>query len=87
MQVSGNFRIHFNRHNAAPLVWSIATDEWELSVMGIVIESTVRTVYRPKDTDDDEDGRPSAWLETHGTMTLERGIATITDSMEGIAHE
>lgn len=67
---TGAFRVHFNRHGAAPLVWCVATDEWELAVRGVVITVPVVTVYRPKETPDDEDGRPSAWLETPNNVRL-----------------
>ena len=60
---SSKLRLHFNRHGAAPLVWCISTGDFEIAVksfrtFGVPIE----TVYTPKSTPDDEDGRPSAWL-------------------------
>ena len=66
----GTFRIHFNRHGAAPLVWCVATDDFEIAVAHLTIEAPLRAVYRPKATPDDEDGRPSAWLETTGCLSL-----------------
>jgi hypothetical protein len=76
---SGTFRVHFNRHGAAPLVWCVATDEWELAIASIAIAGVdVRTVYRPKATPDDEDGKPSAWLEVTGVLAVVGGEARIT---------
>lgn len=77
MTFAGKFRLHFNRHGAAPLVWCVATDEWEIAVAGIDCTAPMVTVYRPKETPDDEDGKPSAWLETRGTLTLTGSIARI----------
>lgn len=70
MTIHGTFRIHFNRHGAAPLVWCVATDTFELAVADLLVTASLRAVYRPKATPDDEDGRPSAWLEVTGTLTL-----------------
>jgi hypothetical protein len=78
---TGKFRIHFNRHGAAPLVWCVATDGWELAVSEVRWSTPARTVYRAKSTPDDEDGKPSAWLETSGTLRVEGGIATITEPL------
>jgi hypothetical protein len=79
MTCAGTFRVHFNRHGAAPLVWCVATDEWELAIASIVITGAeIRTVYKPKATPDDEDGKPSAWLEVTGVLTVVGGEARIT---------
>lgn len=70
---TGRMRVHFNhfnRHGAAPLVWCIATDTFELVVTNFTITTPLRPVYRPKATADDDDGKPSAWLETVGTLTI-----------------
>lgn len=81
MMCKGTFRVHFNRHGAAPLVWSVATDSWELAIAELVIDGAeVRTVYRPKPTPDDEDGKPSAWLEVTGVLAVAGGEARITRS-------
>ena len=77
MKVTGHFRIYFNRHGAAPLVWCVATEQWELAVAAIDIRAPVRTVYAPKSTPDDEDGRPSAWLEVTGVLTMTASCARI----------
>lgn len=85
--VTGRFRLHFNRHGAAPRVWSIDVIEVdeetgeeleceEINVEEIHWSTPTRTVYRPKSTPDD-DGKPSAWLETEGTLIIIRGKARI----------
>lgn len=80
MTFVGKMRLHFNRHGAAPLVWCIATEGWELAVSEIECMVPTRTVYRSKATPDDEDGRPSAWLECEGVLMVNGSIATITRS-------
>ena len=86
--IAGTFRIHFNRHSAAPLVWSIAlvnhaggdhpAAHWEITVAELTVTTMMRTVYAPKATPDSEDGKPSAWLEVDGVLTVVGGEATIT---------
>lgn len=79
IRFTGRMRLHFNRHGAAPLVWCVATDDWEIAVKSIAIEGvTVASVYRIKDRPDDEDGKPSAWFEVEGTVEVDGGNATIT---------
>lgn len=78
MTFTGPMRVHFNRHGAAPLVWCVATDDWELAVASITIEVPVESVYRPKATADDEDGKPSAWLAVTGTLVVVGNAARIT---------
>lgn len=68
--LAGTFRVYFNRHQAAPLVWCIASEHLELAVASVAIDAPVTTVYRPKATPDDEDGLPSAWLEVTGVLTV-----------------
>lgn len=77
---SGVFRIYFNRHGAAPLMWCVCPDpdgtdgawpRWEIAVRDVVIESGCSTRYERKDTPDDEDGRPSAWISTVGTLSVD----------------
>lgn len=75
---AGRFRVHFNHHGAAPLVWCVATDSWELAVREVAIDAPVATIYKPKATPDHEDGRPSAWLEVDGTLVVVDGVARIT---------
>lgn len=74
---TGPMRVHFNRHSAKPLVWCVSTDHWELAVSAIAIRTEVRSVYRPKDTSDEEDGKPSAWFELDGTLEVIDSVAYI----------
>lgn len=78
---SGPLHVHFNRHGAAPLVWSVhpADGRWEVAVKRVVLDGLQMTsVYRPKATPDDEDGKPSAWFEVTGRLELDAdGTATI----------
>jgi hypothetical protein len=41
----------------------------------------------PKSTPDDEDGKPSAWLETSGVLTLHGSEAIITGGAEPLVEE
>lgn len=77
MRAEGIFRVYFNRHGAAPLVWCVATDEWELAVSSVTLIAPTQSVYRPKATDDDDDGRPSAWLEVRGTLEVRGSHAVV----------
>ncbi|HZJ68273.1 MAG TPA: hypothetical protein VFD36_32450 [Kofleriaceae bacterium] len=80
---TGTFRVYFNRHQAAPLVWCVATDDFELAVSAVDITAPVRTVYAAgKATPDHEDGKPSAWLEVTGTLILAASCARIVRSAE-----
>lgn len=77
--ISGSFRVYFNGHQAAPPVWCVALgDTFELAVTAVEITAPVRTVYAPKATPDDEGGRPSAWLEVSGTLTVDGSSVRIT---------
>ncbi|MCA1833030.1 MAG: hypothetical protein ABR520_11210 [Mycobacteriales bacterium] len=73
----GTFRIYFNRHGAAPLVWCVATDEWELAVAAVSIRTAAGTRYEPKATPDGEDGKPSAWIVAAGVLALNGSEAII----------
>jgi hypothetical protein len=86
----GRFRLHFNRHGAAPLVWIVAalpprvpvgTEHpeplWELALESVFVAAPIATVYRAKVTPDDDDGRPSARLEVTGVLTVEGSRARI----------
>lgn len=78
-RLAGTFRVYFNRHQAAPLVWCImaAAGNLELAVAAIEIDASTRTVYRPKATPDDEDGLPSAWLEVDGVLEVDIDNQTV----------
>lgn len=78
MIYEGRMRIFFNRHGAAPLVWCVATDNWELAVAGVAIRGEVTAGYRPKASPDDEDGKPSAWLNVDGQLEVVGNVAYIT---------
>lgn len=80
--VRDTFRVYFNRHQAAPLVWCIATDSLEIAVATLTIDAPVTTVYKPKPTPDDEDGKPSAWLEVTGVLVIRGKDCRITRSPE-----
>lgn len=76
----GSWRVYFNRHGAAGKPWCIAPEAggWEIAVSGVVITAIAETVYRPKATPDEVDGRPSAWVAVDGQLTvLDSGHATI----------
>lgn len=86
---TGTFRIYFNRAQAAPLVWCIALanhlggdrpELWELAVAEWRSDAPVRSVYAPKATPDSEDGRPSAWIEVDGVLTIAGSVATIASA-------
>jgi hypothetical protein len=64
----GTFRVYFNRHGAAPLVWHIAKVVQEEGVEVVAWELAVRTVTT---VPDDEDGRPSAWFRTEGRLRVD----------------
>lgn len=68
----GRFRVHFNRAGAAPLVWCVASidGQWEIAVREVTINGHARTVYAPKSTSDDEDGKPSAWISVDGRLDV-----------------
>jgi len=83
MEYSGEVRIYFNRPSADPMVWCVspATGAWEIAVQSVTITggAAASTVYHPKETPDDEDGRPSAWLATTGHLRIfADGTATVT---------
>lgn len=79
MTFTGRFRVYYNRHQAAPLVWCVATDAWELAVAGVVIEAPARTAFKLKAIPDHDDGKPSAWLDVGGVLTVTGSIARIVD--------
>jgi hypothetical protein len=77
---TGQMRLHFHKHGAAPFVWCVSVaDSWEVVVRDIVVRGAdVFSVYAPKPTPDDEDGKPSAWFTCFGRLTVDEfGIATI----------
>jgi hypothetical protein len=83
MTVHGKFRVYFNRHGAEPLMWCISPDDglWEIAVRSVQFATaTAETAYRKKDTPDEDDGKPSAWIAVEGQLTVfPFGHATIGD--------
>ena len=80
MTTTGKFRIYFNRHGAAPLMWCVSPEDgsWEIAVRDVQIATLADTVYKPKATADEDDGKPSAWIAVEGQLTvLMGGFATI----------
>jgi hypothetical protein len=85
MNITGRFRLSFNRHGAAPLVWSVSPlDESGAPTIDIAVRAfgldgvRVVTVYAPKETSDENDGKPSAYLVTEGELSVdESGVAMI----------
>lgn len=77
----GRFRLYFNRHGAAPLLWCVSPVDaaWEIAVASVTIHTRCWTVYRPKETADEDDGRPSAWIECEGQLLIQSSRATIGD--------
>jgi hypothetical protein len=76
---SERLRLYFNRHGAEPLVWCIATDSWEIAVSSVhIVDVPVTSMYRPKQTADEDDGKPSAWFEVQGILTIRGSDAEIT---------
>lgn len=72
---NGKMRVSFNRHHAEGRVWAVASCSglWEVTGQRLFITTDCVGVYEPKDVPDDEDGRPSAWFETTGLLTLSPG--------------
>jgi len=83
MEYTGALRIYFNRLSAEPMMWCVSPEDgmWEIAVSRVTFEggAGVTTVYQPKSTPDDEDGRPSAWLAAHGRLRVfSDGTAIVT---------
>jgi hypothetical protein len=68
----GHWRIYFNRHGADSLAWCVAPESgaWEIAVRSVTVSTPARTVYAPKATPDDEDGKPSAWFSVGGRLEV-----------------
>lgn len=76
----GKFRVYFNRHGAEPLMWCVSPEGsyWEIAVKHVRILSTSKTVFQKKETPDEDDGKPSAWIATEGVLEIDHlGFATI----------
>lgn len=84
LMFSGIWRVSFNRHGAAPRVWSIWPEPtslhpgWELAVCSVRITAPSQTWYEPKATSDENDGIASAWIQVEGPLRVfEDGTAII----------
>jgi hypothetical protein len=66
------WRIYFNRHGAAPLMWCVSDvhGTFEICVPRVHIDVPSWFVYRAKESADDDDGRPSGWVECEGVLEL-----------------
>ena len=80
--MQGRWRVYFNKHGRADLPWCIApaAGGWEIAVPAVLITTEAETVYQPKATPDDEDGRPSAWLFVEGKLVVALGAGRATIS-------
>ena len=80
LQYYGGMRLHFNRmHSDRP--WAISLENgWEVTVRSLLtVDVGTSWTYVPKDVPDDEDGNPSAWVETWGHLQVDDdGRATIS---------
>jgi hypothetical protein len=77
---AGTWRVYYHRLNPEGLPWCVSPDAggFEIAVREVEIYASSRGVHRPKPTADDEDGRPSAWIEVTGVLeVIEDGRATI----------
>lgn len=72
IRIAGTWRVYFHRLNPDGLPWCVAPDAggWEIAVANVAIDAPSSTVYAPKATPDDEDGRPSAWIAVTGVLTV-----------------
>lgn len=81
MQFTGALRVYFNRLSAEPMMWCVSPEDglWELAVRVVRVTVPTETIWRRKETPDDEDGRPSAWLAASGHLRIfADGTATVT---------
>ena len=82
MKQYGDWRVYFNRHGAAPLMWCVSPLDgaWEIAVQRVMICAASKTDYEPKPTADEDDGKPSAWISVTGWLDIcETGYALIGD--------
>ncbi len=68
-ELTGDFRVYFNRHGAEPRMWCLASEDalWELAVVSVEMMNPCVTVFVKKETNDEDDEKPSAWISVHGT--------------------
>lgn len=79
MTHTGRFRVYFNRHGAAPLIWCVSPEDggWEMAVSHVIARVEIRSVYVAKETADEDDGRPSGWFAAIGTLRINGSVAEI----------
>jgi hypothetical protein len=75
----GDWRVYFNRHSSPDTPWCVSPigGAWELAVSDVYITTRTNTVYIPKETPDDVDHKPRAWVACTGRLTVRRGVAYI----------
>lgn len=81
---TGPMRLYFNRHGAAPLVWCVAADGWELAVTRLDVRVPILSCYAPKATADDDDGKPSAWFAVDGVLVVQSDGRAIIKRTEDV---
>lgn len=74
--IEGPICLYFNRHHPTEGPWCICAVEpsleREVCVVGVrLLDAEGCAVYRPKETDDQEDGVPSAWLVFSGHCVID----------------
>lgn len=80
MVQTGTFRVYFNRHGAAPLLWCVALVDdsdiaavriaWEIAVRHVDISVPCWTVFVTRKEADEDTGLPSAWITCRGMLTV-----------------
>jgi hypothetical protein len=92
MTCTGTFRVYFNRHQAAPLVWCVALESgdkgtqpaWEIAVRSVSIHASTTTIYSPSKSPDDETRAASAYMLATGTLSVtDTGHAVIAPTKQG----
>ncbi len=79
---SQTWRVYFNRHNAAPLVWSVSNFDgsFEMSVQDVQLMVPSFFVYKKKEVRDEDDGKPSGWSQCVGVLSVDcKGFVTISE--------
>lgn len=75
---AGAVRLYFIANEAFPLVWCIATDEWEMAVKSLEIRGVAATSrYERRDPVEHEYAKPSAWFECVAHVTVTDGHAVL----------
>lgn len=72
--IIGSWRVYFNQHAAAPLVWCVAPADgsWEIAVSMVQLDIRAATIHRPGGPE------PRAWIAVDGQLTVSiTGLASI----------